>query len=853
MKHPTQSSHTSCSKGPWAPAHRLFALVAILGSLPGCSRSELSLFNGEPVALGDLSEDDSETRSLATGGHDAGAGGLTGVGGAASVGAGGFAATGGAPTSVASGGMTSGETEPDVPPENGFTCACTEDKICDPENGLCLCPEGHIIWPEGASFCVEDPCYDVSCGGKGACRITESGLAQCACDNGWSGLLCDQKWHDFRVPPFTTNMTFDSAGNGWLTTTQGLLYWDFKSTLTVADDDEWQLFPGFYGVSTYADSMSEIILDSQERKWIPNGYSLTRLDDGGTPTDTEDDIWSHFQLYSGLGQPGITHIRLDSNDRLWLLRSTNGVKVLSDLNLLEAEVPPAIDGPEWVDLFTSETIADIRFHGAGAWIAGSTGLNYVTLGGTPLDESDDVWTSFSAAPALTGHTVNSIVVDEASGTTWFNTDRGVVKLMDGGDPLNESTNIWNDWAPQQGGLARAVGAVIGVDRDAGVWLRSPQGAAVRMTSGGGGDDSLMEYHPTSNPQFAELEESNVIYTIAPESEEKLWLTVGTEVHLFDNGGTALDASDDVWTYLGRPEPGLSVYNLHPLEGGNLQLQVLRPDVHSTPGCSGTEHLYHLDVGDLENGLDDVWLRHPLSDELPRCFTLFPPDPRGNTWFKEERWESELEAWTLLDRAGTADASDDSWALWPDEEGSIFSSASAVADPPGGLWIGDALFDYGELPTDKSDDQVWELDAGSPQALARDSSGGRWFGYGAAGSTTTLGPLGPLRYLDDGGTTTLAADDTWIAFTAEDGLPLAQVREIQIDAFGQKWLLGVFGDESLARLDDGGTPIDKSDDIWSYVTTEEGLTLVDVRSFAVAASGGVWIGGFVGLQYLQLNR
>src|SRR5690606_25415920 len=266
---------------------------------------------------------------------------------------------------------------------------------------------------------------------------------------------------------------------------------------------------------------------------------------------------------------------------------------------------------------------------------------------------------------------------------------------------------------------------------------------------------------------------------------------------------------------------------------------------STPGCSGTDTLYYIDVGALTNGLDDIWVRHPLAEVLSSCSHLLGPDASGHLWVKDQPPQSQGGAWHLLDvKATPADPSDDEWAAWTSDDAPSFSEQSAAVDPAHGLWIGDYLYSYGASLSDADDDSWSQLGAASPRSLALDSQGGRWFGY--------LAPL--LRYLDDGGTPELAADDRWVEYSPADGLPVEYIRDVQVDAFDRLWLMGNRWDDEpqLCRLDPSGTPLDKSDDTWSCYTTSDGLNDPEVTAMAVAPIGNVWVGTAKGLQCLELE-
>jgi hypothetical protein len=256
------------------------------------------------------------------------------------------------------------------------------------------------------------------------------------------------------------------------------------------------------------------------------------------------------------------------------------------------------------------------------------------------------------------------------------------------------------------------------------------------------------------------------------------------------------------------------------------------------------------VGDPKNAFDDEWIRYPIYDGASSGFTQLGADSRGNKWFKV--FSSSEVGWiySMLNDGGTLlDLSDDEWVSWSDADAVFFASDFALIDPVDGLWFDGWLFNYGDSITDKGDDEWAHIDSDEPTAMALDTSFGRWFGY-----------AGTLRYLDDGNNLQDPSDDTWVDYTSEDGLPFSgtsstQIRDIQVDGLNEKWILGSqpSGEPQLCSLNDNGTPKDKSDDTWTYYSTNDGLVGPDISAIAVDSNSDVWIAGSNGLSCLHVNR
>ncbi len=707
---------------------------------------------------------------------------------------------------------------------------------------------------------LPDPCEGVTCGGVGTCTAEENGLAKCHCTNGRSGLLCNEEWTDFFVPPFVRHAAFDPNGNGWFATTQGILYWDFGNTPKDLSDDRQRLFNDFvkYPESIYY--LDAIAVDSQNRKWVSAGYDIYRFDDNATPLDPTDDLWRRYALISGPAY-GLRRLKVDPLDRIWLLNGTDrGVRVLANMEALDDTAYPQLYDDSWVLLFDLDEIIDVAPDGAGVWVAEPSGIYYVTLGIGLADESDDMWTDFTADALPEGGTATAIERDFANGAVWFNTEDGVVQLEDGGDPLNTATNVWSRWSLTVGDAPKDIGPVIGIGKDAAVWLKSPRGDAVRVEADETGEDTLTKYPPTTCAQYADFDVRLSIVAVSLDDEGKKWFSYGRDLLSLDDGGTPKDASDDQWTSFRAPSNLMSISSIFPRSSGKFWIKTHLSSLHTTPGCSGQDYLYTFDIGDPENSLDDRWILHPLEAELSSCFHTPGPDARGNWWIKNNTPMFNEGSWYLIDDGGTpADPSDDAWESWSDEDAPLFAAIFAETDPEEGVWMGGYRFMYGDTIADRDDDTWAKIDLFVPTAHALDAVGGRWFGYNTNGQNNPdIG--GALRYLDDGGTPLETADDTWVDFTAEDGLPLDDrsgmaIDDIQVDGLNEKWILGNrnLGEPHLCSLNDNGTPTVKTDDSWIYYSINDGLPSIYVNAVALDSDSNVWLGTGAGLSYLHLVR
>jgi len=391
-----------------------------------------------------------------------------------------------------------------------------------------------------------------------------------------------------------------------------------------------------------------------------------------------------------------------------------------------------------------------------------------------------------------------------------------------------------------------------VGADGGIWLNTPVGSAVRVEDFETGDDALTRYNPVTCPLYADVDISDPVHMILSDDQGKKWLMYGGVLLYFDDAGTPTDLSDDMWAYLGIPayKKLVSSISLAPL--GGLWVKTQTP-ARSPLSCA--DSLFYYDIGELRNGFDDTWMPYLLEGQVTSCFALFGPDAGGNTWIKYTAPEDGHGPYSLLNDGGTPlDLSDDEWVSWSEDDGSFFNTIPAQMDSVEGVWIGGYLFRYGDSLADNRDDQWWQIDSHEPTTMAVDSFGGRWFGYQTdAEQNPTIG--GTLRYLDDGGTPQDSSDDSWIDYPTSDGLPVEDIREIAIDGLSNKWIVGNhIGDETqLCSLNDNATPEDKSDDTWTAYSTDDGMVNPNVHTMVIDSNNGLWIGTDKGINYLHVDR
>ena len=757
-------------------------------------------------------------------------------------------------------------------------CNCNAHQWCQKSVGKCWClggytgkdclecdsDEGYVEWPQKEGVCVPERCSEVVCDGDAVCRIDDEGRPSCDCPAGLTGAHCRQQWQTLLVPPFASDVVFDSDDNGWFATDQGVLYWQFNNTPEDTSDDTtlWYVSDNFTKVNTIA-------IDQWGRKWMGLDDRLVVVDDGGTPLNREDD--TEMTVAASLGTfATISKIVLDADDRCWLLLDgANSVNLIENISAL---VPPdfmsgAHIAPDWQTLFNETVIRDLAVEKNGLWLGETTGLTYLYFGTDVSDMGDDIVMRIKDVPPLTDMVVSHVTVD-ALGHKWISTSEGIITLDDGGAPLDPEGHLWRGWSVATDSAVTRTGPVVAAGPDGAKWLQSTWGALVRVDDSDSAHVKRTDYAPRNAAGWSDISLSRNVTTIALDAAKRKWLTHEGMLYILDDKGTPMDSSDDVWTRVEkRVTPSVD------------KLSDAVPDAHGgawvqgawnsmgAPGC--TDELIYVSPGDFSDGFDDVavpYRDYVFGNNATFCGTIHGIDAQGMIWFGDSasKW-TEVKTFVLNDNGTPLNPDDDAIVEYNDNDESAFVHSVIGFDPQGGIWVNGGYFSTSDSLSDTADDlfiPIAPSDTGtaSLMSVSVDAGGYRWFGYNATNTQAADGVAIGLQCHNDGGTLENTADDTWTTFSPADGMPFPAMTEVQSGGAGLLWIRKSVDQNrspQFCGLDYNATPMDKTDDRWivvymGYNIYHGNAALFSVTDFEADDNADVWFGTSYGIQYLHLN-
>jgi ligand-binding sensor domain-containing protein len=556
--------------------------------------------------------------------------------------------------------------------------------------------KGDDVW---ATFTTADGLadyhiYDITVDGGGRLWFGTFDGASVLDDGGTPFNKGDDIWTTFTksdglVYNGVEDIAVDGGGLLWFVTHSGVSVLDDGGTPFNKGDDAWISFTSADGL---AQGWVEAIVEGGGgRWWFGTRFGgVSVLDDGGTPFNKGDDIWSTFTESDGLVHNGVEDIAEDGGGRFWF-GTQDGVSVLDD-----SDTPFDKGDDTWITFTTADGLADnwveiITKDGGGRWWFGNwfSGVNVLDDGGTPFDKGDDAWTTFTTADGLANNYVYAITVD-GGGLLWFGTYGGVSVLDDGGTSFDKGDDTWITFATADG-LADSEVRAIAEDGGGRWWFGTWSGGVSALDDGDTpfdkGDDTWVTFTTLDGLTH------NSVIAIAVDGGGRWWFgTWSGGVSVLDDGGTPFDKGDDTWTSFTTAD-GLADNSVRPIvEDGRGRLWF----------GTGGYGVSVLDDGGtpFEKG-DDTWTTFTTAEGLADNFVYaIAEDSGGRLWFGTGYGVGEL-----VDAvAPTSNASSPTYAngafpvSWSasDEASGVFSTTLWVKYGSGGTWTETGLSQRGEI-------------------------------------------------------------------------------------------------------------------------------------------------------------
>jgi hypothetical protein len=215
----------------------------------------------------------------------------------------------------------------------------------------------------------------------------------------------------------------DLRGNTWMTVRSAA---NGDAIAVLKSDSTWFFLQnGLNGSATLLTSMA---IDPYDTKWIVSGDpsvsgpqpGLLYLNDGGTLTNTSDDVWGIVTTDDGLTSNTITRLAVDRDGEVWV--GTNaGLNVI-----VNPRNPKADQALRRVYIAYQEYINDIAIDPIGnKWVGTKDGVFVLSSDGTALLAQ---YTVENTGGKLIDNDVRAVAFDEPRGIAYFGTEKGLSSL-----------------------------------------------------------------------------------------------------------------------------------------------------------------------------------------------------------------------------------------------------------------------------------------------------------------------------------------------------------------------------------------------------------------------------------------
>ena len=313
--------------------------------------------------------------------------------------------------------------------------------------------------------------------------------------------------------------------------------------------------PALLFTSYAVPSVRAIAIDSKGGKWIGTENGLFFLDDNNTPKDKTDDTWTTFTTIDGLANNWIRALAIDMSGAKWIGTYGGGLSYIDDNG-----TPTDQNDDTWVTFTESDGldydyIMSVAIDAAGGkWIGTGNYMSFLDDKGTPTNKADDTWTNFTKLDGLADQLVYSIDFD-TSGKKWIGNIGGANFFDDNGTPTSKADDTWTTFSTADG-LAGPVVGDIGIDSSNAKWIGTQDGITYlddHGTPANKTDDTVIVFTMADGLTYDEPSWSVVI-----DLAGNKWLgtVFSSDVCCLNDNGTPTNKTDDIWTIY-TPSDGLS--------------------------------------------------------------------------------------------------------------------------------------------------------------------------------------------------------------------------------------------------------------------------------------------------------
>ena len=296
--------------------------------------------------------------------------------------------------------------------------------------------------------------------------------------------------------------------------------------------------------------VSAFSVDAYGKKWISSDNDIYYWDDGGTRTETADDLWVRVGRRDR-GVDAIRTMRPDPKGGIWMVEEWYGQTSYSS----------------WYEIYYFN-IGDPRFKEDDLWLAyplpfslrafknlcavddkglkwfcdyqyirsGMLAVDVLDDGGTLLDTSDDTWDELICCEGGIPSSTDYLVFDPKGGV-WFS-DRYYDPGATMGDPADDRWLAVDEYRADTLAVDAAGDKWFGSRSDAVAPLRYLDDNGTPMDAD---DDIWVIFTPEDGMPFEGISALKI------DSGGDKWILDGNrQLYRFDDNGTPLDKADDVW-------------------------------------------------------------------------------------------------------------------------------------------------------------------------------------------------------------------------------------------------------------------------------------------------------------------